>query len=247
MGLAIALDLGCLVKRLPPHAVLGVFAVDPLAVERFDDRKHPAVAQIAVVRERKNFGAGLLLNHRHPFPEIAGIWTAEWRQRGERFDEARLRSVVAPNDIAMKVVAASIRGPLIANESSEMARFIGFFRRLDRFAPGAAVGWRSRRGEALGHLSLAEAGDDINGRLRAFAGIDFIVPLPTLRRRQQAWIAAEQLREKTHAVRMVRHHQEIQGARKLRALPARSDNFFALGKTISVLRAEPSTECAGVH
>ena len=247
MGLAIALDLGRLVKRLPAHAVFGIFAVDPLAVERLDDWKHPAVAQIAVVRKRKNFGAGLFLNHRHPLPEVARIWTAQRRQRGERFDETCLCSVVAPDDIAMKVVAAGIRGPLIADESSETARFIGLFRRFDRFAPGAAIGRRPRRGESLGHLPLAEAGDDINGGLRAFAGIDLVVPLPTLRCRQQARIASDQLREKTHTVRMVRHHQEIQGSRKFGALPAGSDNFFALGETIRILWAEPSAECAGVH
>src|SRR6202171_2055890 len=238
MGLAVALDLRGFVERLPAGAVLCIFAVNSFAVERLDDWKHPAVAQIAVVRKRKNFGAGFFLAHRHPLPEVARIWTAQRRQRGERFDEARLGSVVAPNDIAMKIVAASVRGPLIANESSETARFVGFFRRLDRFAPRAAIGRRPRRREALGHLPLAEAGDDINSCLGAFAGIDFIVPLPTLRRRQQARIASEQLREEAHAIRMVRYHHEIQGARKFRALPAGSDNFSALGKTIRILWTE---------
>ena len=247
MGLAIALDLGRLVKRLPAGAVFGIFAVNSFTIERLDNWKHPAVTQIAVVRERKNFGAGLFLAHRHPLPEVARIWTAQWRQRGERFDETRLCSVVAPNDISMKVVAASVGGPLIADESCEAARFIGFFRRLDRFAPRAAIGRRSRRGESLGQLPLAEAGNYIKGCLRTLSGIDLVVPLPTLRRRQQAWIASNQLREEAHAVRMVRHHQEIQRTRKFGALSAGSDNFFALGKTIGILWPQPSTECAGVH
>ena len=247
MGLAIAFDLRGFVKRLPAHTVLGIFAVDPLAVERFDDRKHPAVAQIAVVRQRENFGAGFFLDHRHPLPEIARIGTAERRQRGERLDEARLGAVVAPDDVAMKIVAASVRGPLIADEGRETARLIGLFRRLDRFAPGAAIGRRARRREAFRHLALAEAGDDIDRGLRAFAGIDLVVPLPALRRRQQARIAADQLRKKAHAVRMVRHHQEIQRSRKLGTLPAGSDDFLALGEAISVLRSEPSAERARVH
>src|SRR3981189_1946186 len=46
---------------------------------------------------------------------------------------------------------------------------------------------------------------------------------------------------------MVRHYQEIQGARKFGALPAGGDDFFALGKTICVLWAEPSAERARVH
>src|ERR1700752_14249 len=140
MGLAIAFDLRGFVERLPTGAVFRLFAVVPLAVEGIDDWKHPAVAQIAVVRERKNFGAGFLLNHRHPLPEVTRIWTAQRRQRGERVDELCLCSVVSPNDIAVKMVAASVRGPLIADESSEATRFVGFFRRLDRFAPGAAIG-----------------------------------------------------------------------------------------------------------
>src|SRR3984893_12353770 len=145
MGLAIAFDLRGFVERLPTGAVLCIFAVDPLAVERLDDWKHPAVAQIAVVRKRKNFGAGFFLAHRHPLPEVARIWTAQRRQRGERFDEARLGSVVAPNDIAMKIVAASVRGPLIANERSETAKIVTLFDSLDSLAPRAAIDIRQRR------------------------------------------------------------------------------------------------------
>src|SRR5439155_19564287 len=215
--------------------VLGILAVDPLAIERLYDREHTAVAEIAVVRQRKNFGAGFFLTHRHPFPEIARIGAAERRLRGEGFDEARLGAVVTPYDIAMKVVAGRIRGPLVTDESGEAARFITLIRGLDGFAPGAPIGRRARRREALRQLALAEAGDDIDSRLRAFSGIDLVVPFPSLLRRQQARIAANQLREKAHAVRVVCHHQEIQGSRKFGALSAGSDNFFALGKTISLL------------
>src|SRR5437016_6211826 len=101
MGLAIALHLRGFVERLPAYSILRIFAVDPLAGERLDDWKHPAVAQIAIVRKRKNFGAGFLLDHRHPLPEVARIRTAQRRQRGVGLHEARLGSVVAPDDIAM--------------------------------------------------------------------------------------------------------------------------------------------------
>src|SRR5882757_3111680 len=242
MGLAVTFDLRGFVERLPTGAVLCIFAVDSFAIERLDDWKHPAVAQIAIVCKRKNFGTGFFLAHRHPLPEVARIWTAQRRQRGERFDETRLCSVVAPNDIAMKIVAASVRGPLIADESSETARFVGFFRRLNRFAPGAAIGRRPWRGKPLGHLPLAKAGDDIKGGLRTLSRIDLVVPLPALRRRQQAGIAADQLREKAHTVRMIRYHHEVQGTRKFGTLSAGSDNFLALGKAIGVLWTEPSAE-----
>src|ERR1700704_3777123 len=142
----------------------------------------------------------------------------------------------------MKIVAASVRGPLIADEGGETARFIDFFRRLDRFAPGATIGRRPWRGEPLGHLPLAKAGDDIKGGLRALSRSDLVVPLPALRRRQQAGIAADQLREKAHTVRMIRYHHEVQGTRKFGALSARGDNFLALTKAIGVLWTEPSAE-----
>ena len=185
--------------------------------------------------------------HRHPLPQVARIGAAERRQRREGLDQAGLRAVVAPDDVAMKIVAAGVRGPLIADEGGETARLVGLFRRLDGLAPGAAIGGRARRREALRQLALAEAGDDIDGRLRAFAGIDLVVPFPALRRRQQARIAAHQLREKAHAVRVVGHDQEIQRPRKLGALSAGGDDLFALGETIGILRAEPSTERARVH
>src|SRR6185312_5791655 len=118
-----------------------------------------------------------------PFPEIARVRTAQRRQRGVGLDEAGLGSVVPPNDVAVQVVAAGVRGPLVADEGRKTARVIGLFRRLDGFTPGAAIGRRPRRRESLGHLPLAEAGDDIKGGLRALPGIDLVVPLAPLWRR----------------------------------------------------------------
>ena len=63
----------------------------------------------------------------------------------------------------------------------------------------------------------------------------------------RAGIAADQLREKAHAVRVIGHHEEIQRPRQLGALPARRHDLLALGETIGVLRAEPRAECARVH
>ena len=247
MGLAVTLHLRGFVQRLPAHAVLGIFAVDPLAGERLDDRKHAAVAEIAVVRKREDFGTGLFFDHRHPFPQVARIGAAERRQGRERLDEARLRAIVAPDDVAMQIVSGRVRGPLIADEGGETARLIRLICRLDDLAPGAAIGGRARSREAFRHLALAEAGDDIDGGLRAFAGIDLVVPFPSLRRRQQGRIAADQLREKAHAVRVVGHHQEIQRPRKLGTLPTGSHDLLTLGETISLLRAQPSAKGACIH
>ena len=120
--LAIALDLRHFVERLPAHPVLGVFAVDLLAGERLDDREHAPIAQIAVVRDREDLGSGFLFARGHPFPQVAGIGTAERWLGGERLDQAGLPSVVTENDVPVQVVAPGIRGPLVADESSEPAR-----------------------------------------------------------------------------------------------------------------------------
>src|ERR1700685_4453417 len=121
MGLAVTLDLGGFVERLPAHAVLGIFAVDPFAIERFDDRKHAAVAEIAVMRQGENLGAGFLFAHRHPLPEIAWIGTSERRLGRERLDQARLGAIVAPDHVAMKIVSSGIRGPFIPDERRKAA------------------------------------------------------------------------------------------------------------------------------
>ena len=68
MCLAVALDLGRLVETLPLGTRLGVFAVDRLAGEGFDDRKHAAIGKIAVVGDGKHVTAGLFLVSRQPFP-----------------------------------------------------------------------------------------------------------------------------------------------------------------------------------
>ena len=247
MRFAVALDLRHLVERLPAHPVLGIFAVDPRAGEQLDDREHDAVAQIAVVREREDFGAGLFLGRRHPLPQVARIRAAERRQRRVRLDQRGLGAAVAPDDIAMQIVSAGVRGPLIADEGGEAAGLVRLLRRLDGLAPGAAVGGRARKREALRHLALAEAGDDVDGGLRAFAGIDLVVPFPSLRRREQGRIAADQQREKAHAVGVVRDHEEVERPRELGPLPARRHDLLALGEAIGVLGRKPRAECARVH
>src|SRR5690242_13196432 len=135
MCLPVTLDLRGFVERLPAGSVLGIFTVDSFAIERFDNRKHAAIAEIAVMRQSENLGARLLLAHRHPLPEVTRIGTSKRRLGSERLDKAGLYPIVAPDDVAMKIVSAGIRGPFIANESGEVTRIVGFFRGLDRFAP----------------------------------------------------------------------------------------------------------------
>src|SRR5216683_722692 len=132
------------------------------------------------MRQGENLGAGFLFAHRHPLPEVAGIGASERRLRGERLDEAGLCAIVAPDHVAMEIVARRIRGPFIADKSGEAAGFVRLFRGLDRLTPGAAVGRRARRWETLRQLAFAETGDDIDRGLRALAGIDLVVPFAAL-------------------------------------------------------------------
>src|SRR5206468_1062211 len=104
-----------------------------------------------------------------PLPQVTRIRAAKRRKRRERLDKTRLRTAIAPDDVAMKVVARFVRGPFVADESGKTPWIIGFIGGLDDLAPGAAIGWRSRRGEALRHLVPAETGDNIDRCLSAFS------------------------------------------------------------------------------
>ena len=149
MGLAVALDLRRLIEALPLRTGLGIFAVDRLAGEGLDDREHPAVGKIAVVGDGEHVAAGLVLVGRHPLPQVARIVAAERAHRDEGLDAAGLVAVVAEDDVAVQIVAAGVRGPLVADEGGEAARIVRLFRRLDRFLPGAAVGRRAGEREQI--------------------------------------------------------------------------------------------------
>ena len=79
----------------------------------------------------EHLAAGLFFVIGHPFPQVAGIVAAERRLGGEGLDQAGLRAVVAEDDVAVQVVAAGVRGPLVADEGGEMAGVVGLVGRLD--------------------------------------------------------------------------------------------------------------------
>ena len=139
VGFAIALHLGSLIEHLPTGTLLGILAIDLLAGEGFDDREHRAVAEIAVVGDGENLAAGLVLVLLQPFPKIARI-VAPRRQRRKRHHLARLVGAVAENDIAVKVVATGVRGPLIADDGSEPAGVVRLFGSRDRLLPSSSIG-----------------------------------------------------------------------------------------------------------
>ncbi len=173
--LAGALGLGHLIEPLPLGACLGIGLVD-LLTEGLDNREHGAIAQISVVGDGEHLAAGLLFCGSHPFPEVLGVVASERLQRGVGFNEACLHAVLAEDDIAVKVVAARVRGPFKPYERSEPAGVVIGFCSLDRLLPGRAVCLCARKREPLGQLVLSKADDDVHRSLGALAALDLIMP-----------------------------------------------------------------------
>ena len=73
MSFAIALDLGHFVERFPLRPPLGIVAIEGLLGRQRDVVKHQPVGQVAVVRDREDPTAGLLLVVTHPLPKVLGI------------------------------------------------------------------------------------------------------------------------------------------------------------------------------
>ena len=148
----------------------------------------------------------------------------------------------------MQVVAAGVRGPLVADEGGEAARLVVFLRGGDRLLPGAAIGARAREvHEILGERALREGDDDLDRRLRALAGLDHVVPFAARRIGQDLGLAGEQVREEAHVVGVIGDHQEVERTRQLHRLAAGRRDLLAPGEAIGVARAEPRAEGAGVH
>ena len=203
----------------------------------FDDGEHQAVAQIAVVGDGEHAAAGLLLVGAHPFPQLARDCRCRGRRHGKRLDLARLVAVVAEDDIAVQVVAAGVRGPLVADEGGEAARLVVLLRGGDRLLPGAAIGARAGKiHEVLGERPVREGHDDLDRRVCALAGLDHVIPFAAGRVGEQLGLAGEQIRKEPHVVGVIGHHQEVERTRELYRLARRGYDLLAAGKAVSVLR-----------
>ena len=248
MRLPIALDLRRLVQALPLRARFGIFAIDRLAGEGLDDREHPAVREIAVMGDREHAPAGLVLVGRQPFPQIARIVAAERRHDRIRHDAAGLVATVAEDHVAVEIVAAGVRRPLVADERGEPAGIVGLLRRLDGLLPGGAVKIALRRiDQRLRELALRKGDDDLDRRVCALAADDHVVPLPAGRIGHDRGLAGEQVRKEAHVVRMVGNHQEIEGARQFGRLSRGRRYLLALGEAIGIAWHQPRSECPGIE
>ena len=140
MGFAVALGLAGLIEPLPLGALLRVLPVHWLTGERFNDREHAAVAQVTVVGDGEHAATGLLLVGCHPLPEVARVVAAHRRLRRKRYDLARPLTVVAEDDVAVQIVPACVRGPLVTDESCEPTWLVILLRRRDVVLPGSLIG-----------------------------------------------------------------------------------------------------------
>ena len=183
----------------------------------------------------------------HPLPEVDRVVAAERRERRVGLDEDRLRPVSAEDDVAVQVVAARVRGPLEADERREPAGLVVGLGGLDDFLPGRAVGARAGHREPLRHLVRAEALDDVERGLHALAGLDQVVPLAALLRREQLGVAAHELREEPEAVGVVRDDEEVERARELHGLAAGGRDLLAAREPVGLAGREPRARGAGVH
>ena len=239
MRFAVALGLGDFVEALPFRAGERVVLVELAAGDRLDDREHAAVGEIAVVRDGQQAAAGLLLVGGHPFPEIARIVAAERREGGVGLDLAGLRAVVAEDHVAVQVVAAGIRGPLVADEGREAPWLIGLFRGLDGRLPRRAVAGAARQVlHRRRHLSGTVERQQLVEGLPGLALADEFKPAARGRVGQHLGLPAEEVRRQAHEVRVIRHHEKVERTREAHPLATGGGHLLALGEAIRLHRAE---------
>ena len=247
MRLAVTLGLRGLVEALPLHPLLGVRAVELLA-ELLDDREHEAVAQVAVVRDREHAAARLLLVGVHPLPQVDRIVAAVRGVHGERLDLPGLVAVVTEDDVAVEVVPAGVRRPLVADEGGEAARLVVMLGGRDVLLPGA-------RYPRLPGKYIRSFGN-VPWEKATMISIAASAPLPDwiisyhfrpVGSREHFGLPREEVGEEAHVVRVVADHEEIERAGELHRLAAGGRHLLPAGEAIGIARAEPGAEGAGVH
>ena len=248
--LAVALDLGHLVQRLPLDARLRILTRQRLFAGGVDvPREHPAVGEVAVVGDRQYLAAGLVLIGLQNLPEIFRRGAARGRISRERLGLARLVGAVTIDDHTMQVVARRhLRGPLVADERRELAGLVILLGRVERDLPRRPVGLRAGEiHQGLGEGAPREVVDDFKRRRVPLPGLDHVRPLLPGGIGEEFRLFSEQVREKSHIVGVIGHHEEIERARQLRLLTAGSHHFLAAREAVCVFDAEAIAECARVH
>ncbi len=148
----------------------------------------------------------------------------------------------------MQVVAAAcVRRPLVADEGSESPRLVVLFRdrRIPRPQASRELRVHEGRRQLLGGLRLDQLHDRSLGFCRP--GGEHSVPLLDGRVFQQLGIAALDLGDHTHAIRVIGNSHPVQGLSELDGLTARGLDFLTACKSRRVLRSERRPEAARIH
>ena len=244
MRLALALHLQRFEERLPSLAVLG-----PLLGHRITreggQREHAAVGQVAVVRNREQLAAGLLLPGRHPLPQFLGVFALECRHRQ---DLLGLRFAIPVNHVAMQVVAAAGVGrPLVGDERREPAGLVVLFLDRDVLVPDGLGELRvhDQRRQLLGGLG----GDQFHdGRLGILAALgEQVVPPLDGGVLHHLGIASLDLGDDAHAVGVIRYGDPVERFAELHGLTAGRHYFFPASEPHRLLGAERRSGAARVH
>ena len=251
MGLAVALDLGPFVERLPLAALFDIGLVDRLAGILRLDREHQPVGEIAVMRDGKRGPAGLALVAFQPGIEIERVGRADRRLRDHRYDLQRARRAVTQKHVAVQVVALDERGPFIADDRREPARLVVFLRGLDHLFPHGIVDLRPRRvivDDALRQGLLSKSGDRVDRSRGGFlsTGLHAFVPGLSFRIGEDVGCTPGDILGKAHQVRMVGDHQPIERTGELDRLVGRRCDLLATREAVGLFQPERVAEQPGI-
>ena len=222
-------------------------AVSGCAVEGLHG-EHPAVGEVAVVRDGEDLGAGAVLEVRHVGPEVLGVLAVVLREGQRLVGDA---GVAAEEHVAVQVVAAD-RGPLEADDRGEGPGVVVAVGERGVGLPGVAD-----RALALDRRLVAgERADDLHGggedRVDVAAGQ---LGVPALARlgREHLGVAGEQLRHQAVHLGVVGDDEEVERAAELGAQAAGRDRPPRRGRSGRrpparagpSCRRRPRSRCAG--
>ena len=234
--LAVALDLGHLVDRLPPHPALGVVAVQGLTVGQGDGVEHEAVGEVAVVGDGQQAVARLLLVGRHPVPQVLGIGGVVV---GEGQDPVG-PGLVSPEDhVAVQVVPAGAGRPLEADEGGEDAGLVVLLGvRRDPLPDRPRQGVVALQGVVPLRHALAPQGVGPPG----IAFLDEPVDLLAELRPQELGVGLGDHGGEAQVLGVVGHHQEVQGALQADAHPGAGHDGLAAGEAVGLLGSQGAAD-----
>ena len=239
--LAVALHLGDFVERLPAHPALRVVAVERLLRGQRHVVEHQAAGEVAVVRDGEHAGARLPLRLAHPFPQVLGILAVVLRERNHLIG---LGLAVPEDHVAVQVVAGRTRGPLVADEGGELARFVVFFGRGSLPRPH-----RPRDGLAALQGVLPDEHPLTPGVVGepTLPALDQIVHRASELRLQEVGVRLGDHRRQTEILRMIGDDQEVQRPKQARADAGAGGDLLAAGESIGLLRPQPATHHSGIR